>query len=154
MASGDTKTQQYLGIAAKGKRKDLPTDTCCETRTQTLVREVAERIIAEEEVRAAADQHLQDEIDELRNNPDVVDIVDTYQDLVDYDTQHLTDNDIIRVLNDETHDGYSTYYRYDKSTDTWTYIGKVDAFVFEEFTFTMLDNTTVTKEFAVYNSGA
>lgn len=66
----------------------------------------------------------------------------------------MTDKDIIRVLNDETHDGYSTYYRYTKSTDTWTYIGKVDEFVFEEFTFTLVDDTVVTKELAVHNTGA
>lgn len=143
MASGDTREQQYLGIAANGNRADLPTETCCETRTQTLTREVAERVI-----------RLDEEVQEIKNNPDVVDIVDTYQDLMDYDTQHLTDNDIIRVLNDSTHDGYSTYYRYDKQTNTWTYIGKVDAFVFEEFTFTLLNGTTVTKELAVYNEGA
>lgn len=143
MASGDTRTQDYLNIAANGNRANLPTETCCETRTQTLTREVAERVI-----------RLDEEVQEIKNNPDVVDIVDTYADLQAYDTQHLTDNDIIRVLNDETHDGYSTYYRYDKTTDTFTYIGKVDAFVFEEFTFTLLDGTTVTKEFAVYNEGA
>lgn len=143
MGSGDTKTQDYLNIAANGNRADLPTETCCETRTQTLTREVAERVI-----------RLDEEVQEIKNNPDVVDIVDTYADLQAYDTQHLTDNDIIRVLNDETHDGYSTYYRYNKTTDTWTYIGKVDAFVFEELTFTLLDGTTVTKEFAVHNEGA
>ena len=143
MASGDTREQQYLGIAANGNRADLPTETCCETRTQTLTREVAERVI-----------RLDEEVQEIKNNPDVFDIVDTYADLQSYDTQHMTDKDIIRVLNDETHDGYSTYYRYNKSTDTFTYIGKVDAFVFEEFTFTLLDGTTVTKEFAVHNEGA
>lgn len=143
MASGDTREQQYLGVAANGSRADLPTETCCETRTQTLTREVAERVI-----------RLDEEVQEIKNNPDVVDIVDTYADLQAYDTQHLTDKDIIRVLNDSTHDGYSTYYRYSKATDTWTYIGKVDAFVFEEFTFTLVNGTTVTKELAVYNEGA
>lgn len=143
MASGDTREQQYLGIAASGNRADLPTETCCETRTQTLTREVAERVI-----------RLDEEVQEIKNNPDVFDIVNTYADLEAYDTQHMTDKDIIRVLNDETHDGYSTYYRYNKASDTFTYIGKVDAFVFEEFTFTLLDGTAVTKELAVYNEGA
>lgn len=106
-------------------------------------REVAERVI-----------RLDEEVQEIKNNPDVFDIVDTYADLQAYDTQHMTDKDIIRVLNDETHDGYSTYYRYNKQSDTFTYIGKVDAFVFEEFTFTLLDGTAVTKELAVYNEGA
>ena len=142
MANSDTKTDSYLRIAADGGRADLPSDTCCNTKTQNLILDVAERVIS-----------LDEEVQQLKNNPDVYDIVNTYADLQAYDTQHVTDKDIIRVLNDETHDGYSTYYRYDKDTDTWTYIGKVDAFIFEEYTFTMLDNTTVTKKFAVLNQG-
>ena len=105
-------------------------------------------------IRRSGQQSLQNQIDTLKNNPDVVDVVNTYQDLQNYDTSKITDNDIIRVLNDETHDGYSTYYRYNATTESWTYFGKVDAFVFEEFTFTMLNNTTVTKKFAVFNQGA
>lgn len=66
---------------------------------------------------------LQQEIDDMKNSPDVVDIVDTYADLMAYDTSQLGDKDIIRVLNDETHDGESTYYRWSTVTQTWTYIG-------------------------------
>lgn len=75
--------------------------------------------------RAAGDKTLQDEIDDLKNSPDVVDIVDTYADLQAYDTSHLGDKDIIRVLADETHDGVSSYYRWNKQTETWTYIGSI-----------------------------
>lgn len=113
MAKGDTKTNQYLDIAANGTRADLPTDTCCETRSQTLIREVAERIM-----------DVEDEVEEIKNNPDVVDIVPTYAALQNYDTSSLTDKDIIRVLQDETHDGDSTYYRYNAQSGTWTYVGE------------------------------
>lgn len=113
MASGDTKTNQYLDIAANGTRADLPGDTCCETRTQTLIRGVAERVM-----------DVEDELERLENNPDVVDIVATYADLQAYDTSQLTDKDIIRVLQDETRDGNSTYYRWSTTTNTWTYIGE------------------------------
>lgn len=113
MAKGDTKTNQYLDIAANGTRADLPTDTCCETRTQTLIRGVAERIM-----------DVEDEVEEIKNNPDVVDIVPTYAALQNYDTSGLTDKDIIRVLSDETHDGDSTYYRYNAQSGTWTYVGE------------------------------
>lgn len=75
--------------------------------------------------RAAADNVLQTEIDDLKNSPDVVDIVPTYAALQAYDTSKLGDNDIIRVLQDETHDGQSTYYRWNKQSSAWTYIGAV-----------------------------
>ena len=140
MASGDTKTNQYLDVAANGTRADLPSDTCCETRSQTLIRGVAERIITEEETRAREDAILQDEIDEIRNNPDVADIVATYADLQNYDTSHLTDKDVIRVLSDETHDGASTYYRYDKHNDSWTYIGEAGDYYTKTQTDTLLDS--------------
>ena len=124
MASGDTKTQQYLDIAARGTRADLQRG-CCNTRTQDLIMDVAERIITEEETRYREDQILQGEIDEIKNNPDVFDIVPTYAALQAYDTSQLTDKDIIRVLVDETHDGASTYYRWSTQTQTFTYIGEV-----------------------------
>jgi hypothetical protein len=124
MASGDTKTQQYLGIAANGTRADIQRG-CCDTRTQTLIMDVAERIITEEENREAADDAIQDEIDEIKNSPDVVDIVATYADLENYDTSTLTDNDIIRVLQDETQDGASTFYRWNATTNQFDYIGQV-----------------------------
>ena len=127
MAKGDTKTNQYLDIAANGTRADLPTDTCCETRSQTLIREVAERIM-----------DVEDEVEEIKNNPDVVDIVPTYAALQNYDTSGLTDKDIIRVLADETHDGDSTYYRYNAQSGTWTYVGESKQY--EDFVGT--DGTT------------
>lgn len=68
-------------------------------------------------------EEIREEIEELKNNPDVVDIVNTYADLQAYDKSKLTDKDIIRVLNDETHNGESTYYRYSKATNQFTYIG-------------------------------
>lgn len=113
MANGDTKTNQYLDIAANGTRADLPTDSCCETRSQTLIREVAERIM-----------DVEDEVERLENNPDVADIVATYADLQAYDTSQLTDKDVVRVLQDETRNNDSTYYRWSTQTQTWTYIGE------------------------------
>lgn len=113
MANGDTKTESYLRVAAEGTRADLPSDTCCNTKTQNLILGVANRIM-----------DVEDEVEEMKNNPDVADIVATYADLQAYDKSKLTDKDVIRVLADETHNDDSTYYRYDKSTDAFTYIGE------------------------------
>lgn len=113
MASGDTKTESYLRAAAEGTRADLPSDTCCNTKTQNLILGVANRIM-----------DVEDEVEELKNNPDVVDIVDTYADLQAYDTSTLTDKDIIRVLEDSTHSNKSTYYRWNAPTNQFDYIGE------------------------------
>lgn len=114
MANGDTKTNQYLDIAANGTRADLPSDTCCETRTQSLIRGVAERVM-----------DVEDEVERLENNPDVVDIVATYADLQAYDTSTLTDKDVIRVLTDSNHNNNSTFYRWNATTNQFDYIGEV-----------------------------
>lgn len=66
---------------------------------------------------------LQQELDDFKNSPDVVDIVATYADLLAYDTSGLGDKDVIRVLTDETHDDASSYYRWNKTSGTWTFIG-------------------------------
>lgn len=104
-------------------------DSTTTAASQALVTSVAGdldgKIQAEAEARSLADAHLQEEIDDLKNSPDVVDIVDTYADLQAYDTSHLGDKDVIRVLSDETHDGDSSYYRWSTDTQTWTYIGSI-----------------------------
>ena len=135
-----TKTQTFLEGLAGGT---LPDRSCCMTTTQNLIYDAAVRV-----------NNLDNEVQTLKNNPDVVDIVSTYSDLQSYDISTLTDKDIIRVLSDSTHDGYSTYYRFNSTTSNFDYVGKADAFVFEQFTFTLLDNTTVVKNIAVYDQGA
>ena len=112
MASGDTKTEAMLNALGNGGSAD-EFRGCCNTKTQQYILDAIDRV-----------QNVEDEVEELKNNPDVVDIVDTYADLQAYDTQHLTENDIIRVLQDETHSGNSTYYRFTKNPDTWTFIGE------------------------------
>lgn len=104
-----TKTEEYLRILAEGG--DAPTD-CCMTNTQKLIYDAAVRV-----------NNLDEDVQELKNNPDVVDIVSTYQDLQNYDTSTLTDKDIIRVLSDSTHGDQSSYYRYNATTGQWAYVG-------------------------------
>lgn len=71
-------------------------------------------------------EFVEDKIEEVKNNPDVVDIVQTKADLLAYDTSKLGNNDIIRVLKDETYGDASTYYRWNKTSQVWTYVGSLD----------------------------
>lgn len=92
---------------------------------ETIVNRIERNLTKEVADRKKADDDLQQEIDDIKNSPDVVDIVATYADLEAYDTSKLGDNDIVRVLEDESHGGQSTYYRWDKHNEAWTYIGTI-----------------------------
>ena len=77
--------------------------------------------------RTSADNDLQGQIDALSAASDVTDIVGTYADLEAYDTQHLNNNDIIKVLTDETHNDAPSYYRFNKTSNSFSYIGSESA---------------------------
>ena len=85
-------------------------------------------IATEAETRDAADLNLQEQIDAISSSSDVVDVVGTYAELQDYDTSRLGNNDIIKVLTDETHDDAISYYRWNDTTETFTYIGSQGPF--------------------------
>lgn len=82
-----------------------------------------DNIDAEEADRIAADTEIWDEIEAIEAASDVVDIVGTYAELQQYDTSALKDNDIIKVLADETHDDAIAYYRWSTSTESFTFVG-------------------------------
>lgn len=75
-----------------------------------------------------ADNNLQEQIDAIASSSDVVDVVGTYAELQAYDTSHLKDNDIVKVLEDNTHNNAITYYRWiinqQTHTGSWSYIGQ------------------------------
>lgn len=71
-----------------------------------------------------ADQNLQSQIDAISASSDVTDIVGTYAELQAYDTSKLKDNDIIKVLQDESQNDETTYYRWDVETETFLLIGE------------------------------
>jgi hypothetical protein len=88
----------------------------------------------------ASDNSLQSQIDAIVAKTDVVDVVSCYDrgsdtsksDVVHYPTADLGNNDILKVLVDETHDDEVSYYRWvlnnpqDPSQGgTWNYIGSV-----------------------------
>lgn len=87
-----------------------------------LEQETTMREGMDEELQSNIDAVAQD-LEDFKNSPDVVDIVPTYAALQAYDTSKLGNNDEIRVLTDETHDGASAYYRWDKINSQWNFIG-------------------------------
>lgn len=76
--------------------------------------------------RENADINLQGQIDAITSSSDVKDIVGTYQELQNYDTSTLGNDDIIKVLQDSTHNDAMTYYRWviTSGTGAWNYIGQ------------------------------
>lgn len=90
----------------------------------TTVVATQQNLATEVQNRENADTYLQGQIDAISASSDVVDIVGTHAELEAYDTQHLKDNDIIKVLQDSTQNNATTYYRWSTSSETFTLIGQ------------------------------
>ena len=75
--------------------------------------------------RQNADNGLQTQIDALVSKSDVVDVVGTYAELQAYDTSSLGNNDVVKVLDDSTHNDAQSYYRWviTGGVGAWSYIG-------------------------------
>lgn len=84
------------------------------------------------------DVKIWDEIELIEMSSDVVDIVGTYAELQQYDTSKLHDNDIIKVLQDETHNNETAYYRWSKSSSSFSYVGSEGPYYTESEIDTML----------------
>lgn len=76
-------------------------------------------------IRENSDANLQGQIDALTVSSDVIDVLGTYQDLQNYDTSHVKANDIIKVLQDSTHNNSMSYYRWEitDNVGSWVYVG-------------------------------
>lgn len=90
--------------------------------------------------RENADIGLQGQIDAITSSSDVRDIVGTYQDLQNYDTSSLGNDDIIKVLQDSTHNDAMTYYRWviTGGVGAWSYIGQEGPYYTKSETETLL----------------
>lgn len=76
-------------------------------------------------------------IENIDLKSDVVDIVHTHADLESYDTSTLTADDIIKVLQDETHDNASSYYRWNT---VFEYVGSEGPYYTQSQVDEKLDN--------------
>lgn len=92
--------------------------------------------------RENADIGLQGQIDAITSSSDVKDIVGTYTELQNYETSTLGNDDIIKVLQDSTHNEAMTYYRWviSGSSGSWQYIGQEGPYYTKNETETLLNN--------------
>jgi hypothetical protein len=88
--------------------------------------QVANSIAVETAARENADNNLQSQIDAITSSSDVTDIVGTYAQLQAYDTSSLPPNSIIKVLQDESRNNETTYYRWviTGGVGSWVLIGE------------------------------
>lgn len=132
--TANSATDTSINIAVPTATSDLINDSGFITNTvNDLVNyytktETDTAIGVETSNRENADQGLQEQIDALASASDVVDVVGTYAELQAYDTSHLNNNDIIKVLTDETHDNAISYYRWNTATSSFSYIGSQGPF--------------------------
>lgn len=108
-------------IASKADQSALNAETIARGEADTAL---GTRIDNEALARQSADNGLQSQIDAITSKSDVVDVVANYAALQAYDTSTLGNNDVVKVLDDETHEDALTYYRWSTTTQTWTYIGQ------------------------------
>lgn len=92
------------------KNARIQKDTQLETAINTKASQ--SDLQAEINARTQSDNNLQNQIDAISAASDVKDIVGTHAELESYDTSTLGENDIVKVLKDETHDNAATLYRW------------------------------------------
>lgn len=108
-------------IASKADQSALNAESIARGEADTAL---GTRIDNEALARQSADNGLQSQIDAITSKSDVVDVVANYAALQAYDTSTLGNNDVVKVLDDETHEDALTYYRWSTTTQTWSYIGQ------------------------------
>lgn len=151
-----TKTETDNILSNYAQKSEIPTDLSqLSNDTTKFVNETQLNNAINTEVtnRENADINLQNQIDAITSSSDVVDIVGTYQELQNYDTQHLGDNDIIKVLQDSTHNNATSYFRWDKQTETWIYIGSQGPFYTKGETDELLTDYVKNTDYASTNKG-
>lgn len=111
------------------------------TKSTDMQTAINNAVSTEKTARENADNSLKNQIDAITVSSDVVDVVSTYQDLVDYDTQHIKANDIIKVMQDSTRDNAISYYRWVivNHVGSWEYVGSEGPYYTKSETDTLLN---------------
>ena len=118
-----TRNNTEIGDFTANASVDKTIDIEVPTKTSDLENDGATGESTYAEATDIAD--IWEEIEEIEAASDVTDVVGTHAELEAYDTSKLKDNDIIKVLEDETQNDQITYYRWDTDTETFTLIGAI-----------------------------
>lgn len=135
----DSAISASVTTVANNLATEVTNRTNADTALQTSIGTLTQDIAAESTARANADTSLQGQIDAISASSDVKDIVGTHAELENYDTSTLGNNDIIKVLQDETEGGATTYYRWNATTQTFSLIGEEGPYYTKSQTDTLLN---------------
>lgn len=119
------------------------------TNTTNIANEIIDR--------QNADNGLQTQIDAIVSKSDVVDVVGTYAELQAYDTSTLGNNDVVKVLDDSTHNDAQSYYRWviTGGVGAWVYIGsESETYTKAETDALLNDKQDVITDLATIRAGA
>jgi hypothetical protein len=130
--TADTTLQNNIDAVAGNLQTEITNRQNADTSLQGA-------ISAEATARESADTNLQSQIDGITASSDVTDIVGTYAQLQAYDTSTLGDNDIIKVLQDESRNNETTYYRWSTATQSFTLVGEEGPYYTKSQTDTLLN---------------
>jgi hypothetical protein len=137
--NADTTIQTSVDALMQGLTTETSNRAAADTQLQSNITAVQNSVTAEATARANADTALQGQIDAITASSDVKDIVGTHAALENYDTSTLGNNDIIKVLQDETQGGATTYYRWNATTQTFSLIGEEGPYYTKSQTDTLLN---------------
>ncbi len=125
----DTKIDNEISRATNAEQK----------LTSDLSTEVSDR--------KKEDTNLQTQIDAINSRSDVVDVVATKAELDTYD-KDISINDIVKVLQDGTHDNATSYYRNTVSSKpyVWEFIGSLGPYYTQGQTDGLINNEATLRE--------
>lgn len=135
----DTELGDRIDAVAEDLTDEATARETADVALSTRIDGATSAITAETTARQTADTNLQSQIDAITASSDVTDIVGTYAQLQAYDTSTLGDNDIIKVLQDESQNDETTYYRWSTTTQSFTLIGEEGPYYTKSQTDTLLN---------------
>ena len=140
------ETTEKVNDGEKGEKGDdyVITQKDYQNIADIVETDIAPTLEAETTARQNADNSLQGQIDAITSSSDVVDIVGTYTELQNYDTSKLTEDDVVKVLSDSTHNNALSYYRW--HLNEWVYIGSEGPFYTKSETMALLDTKASTSD--------